>query len=101
MPLEPMSSIKCFRRRAYSLEFTEPRDLCASVYFARCRGPYGTELLERELHAHAHVLAHFREGKIRLAVAGRFVLAHTGAADLDEIAQDLRERIAFGRAGDH
>jgi hypothetical protein len=77
------------------LAFTELPNLCASVYFAGGRGPYGTELLVRELYADAHVLTDLGEGEIRLSAALRFVLAQAGAADLREIVQDLGESVAF------
>src|SRR5262245_21154028 len=88
MPLEPMSSIRCLRRRANSLAFTS-RDLCPSVYFARGGGPHRGELFERELDADAHVFVDLRKREIGLVVAGFFVLAQPRAADLGEIAQDL------------
>src|SRR5688572_30728354 len=96
MPLEPMSSIRCLRRRANSLAFTS-RDLCLSVYLARGFGPHRGELLERELDADAHVFVDLGECEIGLVVARLFVLAQTRAADLGEVAQDLAERVALDR----
>src|SRR5262245_11342630 len=92
IPLEPMSSIRCLRRRANSLAFTS-RDLCLSVYFACRGGSHRGELLECELHADAHVFVDLREREIGLVVARLLVLAQPRAADLGEIAQDLAERV--------
>src|SRR6187549_2365947 len=96
MPLEPMSSIRCRRRRANSLAFTS-RDLYLSVYFARGGGPQRGEPFERELHADTHVFVDLGEREIGLVLAGRFVVAQPRAADLREIAQDLAERFAVDR----
>src|SRR5215204_4418891 len=107
MPLEPTSSIKCLRRRANSLAFTSVGNLYCSVYVAR-GAAYFRELLEHDLHADAHVLVNLGELEVGSAAAFGLFLTQAGAADLGEIAQDLRDRIAgegmprrgFGRAAD-
>ena len=45
------------------------------------------KLLEHDLHAHAHILYEFRQGKIRLVLACRLGFAQAGAANLAEVAE--------------
>ena len=98
MPLEPMSSIRCLRRRANSLAFTEcgPRSRqCTSRVAAARSAPSSSNTICTLTRTYSWISASAKSG---LPARG-LVLAQAGAADLGKIAQDLAERAPRLRGG--
>ena len=80
MPRERMTKIGTVAQSASLVQYVSGRDVALAQRF---------QLVEYQLHAHAHELGEFRQrGLVRLFAVGRI---HAGTRDFGQIAHDLAE----------